>query len=50
MEARITRLGLINIEKEKIHVLYNARVKILNKSASFTTKCIMANERVTENV
>ena len=25
-------------------ILYNARVKILNKSASFTTKCIMVRE------
>ena len=24
--------------------------QVLNKSASFTTKCIMATERVTENV
>ena len=31
-------------------ILYNARVKILNKSASFTTKCIMVSKRVTENV
>ena len=31
-------------------ILYNARVKILNKSASFTTKCIMATERVTPSV
>ena len=31
-------------------ILYNACVKILNKSASFTTKCIMATKRVTENV
>ena len=31
-------------------ILYNARVKILNKSASFTTKCIMVSERVTDNV
>ena len=31
-------------------ILYNARVKILNKSASFTTKYIMATERVIENV
>ena len=31
-------------------ILYNARVKILNNSASFTTKCIMATKRVTENV
>ena len=38
--------------KKKCHyiILYNARVKILNKSASFATKCIMATERVTENV
>ena len=28
-------------------ILYNARVKILNKSASFTTKCIMVSKRVT---
>ena len=31
-------------------ILYNARVKILNKSASFTTKCVMMSKRVTENV
>ena len=31
-------------------ILYTAPVKILNKSASFTTKYIMATERVTENV
>ena len=31
-------------------ILYNAHVKILNKSASQLTKCIMATERVTENV
>ena len=31
-------------------ILYNVRVKILNKSASFTTKCIMVSKRVTENV
>ncbi len=47
------RVGLMKIEKEKMSrciILYNARVKILNKSASFATKCIMATERVTENV
>ena len=31
-------------------ILYIACVKILNKSASFTTKCIMVSKRVTENV
>ena len=31
-------------------ILYNARVKILNKNASFTIKCIMVSKRVTENV
>ena len=31
-------------------ILYNARVKTLNKSTSFTSKCIMATKRVTENV
>ena len=31
-------------------ILYNARVKILNKSASFTTKCIIVSKRVTDNV
>ena len=31
-------------------ILYNARVKILNKSASFAIKCIMVSKRVTENV
>ena len=31
-------------------ILYNARVNILNKSASFTTNCIMVSKRVTENV
>ena len=31
-------------------ILYNARVNILNKSASFTTQYITATERVTENV
>ena len=47
------RVGLMKIEKEQMSrciILYNDRVKILNKSASFTTKCIMATERVTENV
>ena len=51
------RVGLMKIEKEKKKekmsrciILYNARVKILNKSASFTTRYIMATERVTENV
>ena len=46
-------VGLMKIEKEKMSrciILYNACVKILNKSASFTTKCIMATERVAENV
>ena len=46
-------VGLMKNEKEKMSsciILYNARVKILNKSASFTTKCIMVTERVTENV
>ena len=41
------------IKKEKMSlciILYNARVKILNKSASFTTKCIMVTKRVTESV
>ena len=40
-------------KKEKMSrciILYNARVNILNKSASFTTKCIMVSKRVTENV
>ena len=43
----------MKIEKEKMSrciILYNARVKILNKSASFTTRCVMVTERVTENV
>ena len=31
-------------------ILYNAHVKIVNKSASFTTNCIMVSKRVTENV
>ena len=31
-------------------ILYNACVKILNKSVSFTIKCIMVTKRVTENV
>ena len=31
-------------------ILYNACVKILNKSASFATTCIMVFKRVTENV
>ena len=48
-------VGLMKNEKEKMSsciILYNAHVKILNKSASFTTKCIMAteSERVTNNV
>ena len=41
------RVGLMKIEKEKMLrciILYNARVKIFNKSASFTTKCIVATE------
>ena len=50
----ITRVGLMKIQKERKKsrciILYNARVKIPNKSASFTTKCIMATDRVTENV
>ena len=53
MVAWITRVGLMKIEKEKMSryiIWYNARVNILNKSASFTTKCIMATKRVTENV
>ena len=53
MVARIARVGLMKIKKEKMSrciILYNARVKILNKSASFTTKYIMATERVIENV
>ena len=29
---------------------YNARIQILNKSASFTTKCIMVTIRESENV
>ena len=32
------------------YFLYNARVKILNKSASFTTRRINVSKRVTENV
>ena len=43
----------MKIKKEKMSrgmILYNARVKLLNKSASFTTKCIIATKRVTENV
>ena len=47
------RVGLVKIEKEKMScciILYNTHVKILNRSASFTTKCIMATERVTEDV
>jgi len=35
-------------KKSRCIILYNARIKILNKSASFTTKCIMATTRVTE--
>ena len=53
MVAWITRVGLMKIEKEKMSrciILYNVHVKILNKSAPFTTKCIMATEIVTENV
>ena len=34
----------------RCNILFNARVKILNKSALFTTKCIMVTKRVTENV
>ena len=47
MVAWITRVGLMKIKKEKNShcvILYNARVKILNKSAPFTTKCILATE------
>ena len=47
------RVGLMKIKKEKMSrciILYNAHVQILNKSASFTTKYIMATERGTENV
>ena len=53
MVAWITRVWLMKTEKEKMSRcinLYNARVQILNKSDSFTTKCMMATERVTENV
>ena len=55
MVAWITRVGLMKIKNYRISrciILYNAPVKILNKSASFTTKCIMAtkSKRVTENV
>ena len=42
--------GINEVLKKKNVTLYNARVKILNKSASFTTKCIMATKRVTQNV
>ena len=41
MVAWITRVGLMKIKKEKMSrciILCNTRVKILNKSASFTTK------------
>ena len=37
-------------KKSRCIILYYARVQILNKSASFTTKCIMVSKRVTENV
>ena len=43
----------MKIKKEKMSrciILYNGHVNKLNKSASFTTKYIMATERVTENV
>ena len=46
-------VGLMKIKKQEISrctILYNAHVKILNKSASFTTKYIMATESITENV
>ena len=44
--------GINEIKKEmsRCIILYNARVNILNKSASFTSKYIMATETVTENV
>ena len=43
--------GVLKKEKKSLCIiLYNARVKILNKSASFTTKYIIATERVIENV
>ena len=45
----LPRYGGLNYASRCITV-YNARVKILNKSVSFTTKCIMATERVTESV
>ena len=50
------RAGLMKIEKEKNVTLHNfvqcscKKLKKMNKSASFTTKCIMATEIVTENV
>ena len=49
MVAWITRVGLMKIKKEKMSrciILYNACVKILNKSTSFTTKYITATEKV----
>ena len=43
--------GVLKKEKKSLCIiLYNARVKILNKSASFTIKCIMVAKRVTESV
>ena len=45
----LPRYGGLNYASRCITV-YNARVKILNKSVSFITKCFMATERVTENV
>ena len=36
--------------KSRCIIFYNARVNIWNKSTSFTTRCIMATERVAENV
>ena len=46
--------GINEILKKKkdvtLRILYTARVTILNKSASFTTKCIMVSKTVTKNV
>ena len=38
------------LKKKNVIILYNACVKILNKIASFTIRCIMVSKRVTENV
>ena len=52
----LPRYDVLNYSREinevlsRCIILYNAHVKILNKSSAFTTKCIIVSKRVTENV